>query len=177
MTPAEIEMTAYMSARGISHFLMLNKRRGEILFVSNGEVVETVPALTGYIPGDTVRRGEGSTPAGIHIMRPHYSDGSIGFKKVAGENIDYSIHAVIDVAGQNRDNRLKGTSPEQRRISQGCVNVRTEDLTTIRNFATHTQPYYTENGEVHVVGAFFVVLPENGPLRSIFKAPEFDMPK
>lgn len=75
------------------------------------------PALIGH-----------NTPTGTYtlvhysVKVPAFGDDILAFH----EDRDgiFAIHRVIDVPGQNRQERLKSENPENRKgITQGCVNI------------------------------------------------------
>jgi hypothetical protein len=173
----EQKVIDFMKARSIEHFLMLNEKRGQILFISNGDIIASHPALSGRIKGDNHRPDLGTTPAGIHILRPYHDGQTIGFKQVDGTNLDYAIHTIIHPRGQKRAERLVSNRPEWQRISSGCVNVSQQTLDVITAFTRLTQVYRDEQNTPVVAGSFFVVLPEFLKVESIFKTPIFKVPE
>ncbi len=175
-TTAESKMIAYMKDRGVNHFLMLSKQRGQILYIVNNKVSDSDPALSGKMGGDTLRKNLGVTPSGIFKLEALGESDSIGFKQVQGTNIYYTIHPVLDVKGQDREARLESMRPAWQRISSGCVNVAQDTIGRIRGMMSMPQLFKDDKSERQVNGAFFVVLPEGKPVQSIFKYPEISAP-
>lgn len=175
LTPDEIKMMAYMKDHGVDTFVMLNKKRGQILFVENGHLVSTDSALSGKYRGDEHLAGLGTTPAGIHVLRSYHNGTDIGFKEIDGTNIDYAIHTLINPNGQRRPERLKSLNPEWKRISSGCVNVAQDTLNKVLNLMESPQTFKRNGGDYDIKASFFVVLPEEKPVESIFKYPEISI--
>lgn len=77
------------------------------------------PALTGE-----------STPSGEFTLQPYTTDSQgyggtiLVFKET--EHSVFAIHRLIDVLGQNRNQRIKSEQPLDRVITNGCVNVSPE---------------------------------------------------
>lgn len=172
----EQKTIGFMKERGIEHFQMLNKKRGQILFISYSEIIHTTPALSGRIKGDKHREDLGTTPAGIYILRPYGDNKSIGFEHVDGTKIDYAIHTIPEPLKQSRGQRLESNQPDWQRISAGCVNVSQDTINIILAFAQNSQFYRDETGSIVVGGSFFVVLPEYTKVETIFKTPTFKLP-
>ena len=170
-TPAEQKTISYMGNHGITEFIMLNKERGQILFIEDSKIVRANSALSGQLKGDEVRDDFMVTPAGIHIMRSHGNGDSIGFlltdtKDAAKIKTDYSIHTVINPTGQNRLIRLAGNNPNEKRISSGCVNVSQDTLDQLLKFIDRPhQIFYSDKNEPYVMGSFFCCLARDKTLR------------
>lgn len=177
-TPDEQKTISYMGTHGITEFIMLNKKRGKILFIEDKKIIRADSALSGKLKGDNLRDDFMVTPAGIHIMRPHGNGDSIGFlltdtKYAPNIKTDYSIHTVINPAGENRPARLAGNDPNKKRISSGCVNVSQNTLTALLKFIDRPhQTFNDDRNEPYVMGSFFVVLPETKPVEFIFHPPD-----
>lgn len=171
-TPPESKMIDFMKRHGVDHFLMLNKQRGQILYVVNSKITDSDPALSGKQQGDKIGNSLGVTPSGIFKIEALDDSGSFAFKQVKGTNIYYTIHPVLDVKGQQREERLESMRPAWQRISSGCVNVSPSTIGGIRGFMTMPQTFQDDMSEKNIRGSFFVVLPEKQPVESIFKYPE-----
>ena len=117
-------------------FIVVDKVAARLfVFDATGQRIASVPALVGMTAGDEVTPGIGDremsniapedrkTPAGRFIAR---------FGRAIGHRdgvlwVDFpsaiSIHAVIKVRKQNRFERLKSATPDDNRITYGCINV------------------------------------------------------
>lgn len=179
-TSDEQKTISYMGHHGITEFIMLNKKRGQILFIEDKKIIRADSALSGQLKGDDVRDNLMVTPAGIHIMRSHGNGDSIGFlitdtKNAPNIKTDYSIHTVINPPGQNRFARLAGNNPNEKRISSGCVNVSPDTLTRLLEFIDRPHQIFNDDkNEPYVMGSFFVVLPETKPVESVLFPPVLD---
>jgi hypothetical protein len=174
--PAESKMITFMKDHGVAHFMMLNKKRGQILYIVNSKITDAAPTLSGMMKGDKTRGNLGVTPSGIFKLEALGESDSIGFKKVRGTNIYYTIHPVLDIPGQQREERLESMRPEWQRISSGCVNVAPHTIASIRGMMTMQQTFNDNKSTQQATGSFFVVLPELKPVESIFKYPEINAP-
>jgi hypothetical protein len=117
-------------------FIVVDKVAARLfVFDATGQRIASVPALVGMTAGDEVTPGIGDremsniapedrkTPAGRFIAR---------FGRAIGHRdgvlwVDFpsaiSIHAVIKVRKQHRFERLKSATPDDNRITYGCINV------------------------------------------------------
>ena len=175
-TKDEAKMIAFMKARGVDHFMMLSKQRGQILYIVNNTITGADAALSGKESGDRMKKNLGVTPSGIFKLEALGQSESIGFKQVTGTNIYYTIHPVLDVAGQQRVERLESMRPAWQRVSSGCVNVAPDTIAGIRGMMSMGQTFKDDKSARQLSGAFFVVLPENKSVETIFKFPEFAAP-
>ncbi|OFW87537.1 MAG: hypothetical protein A3B66_09575 [Alphaproteobacteria bacterium RIFCSPHIGHO2_02_FULL_46_13] len=175
-TPAEAKMIAFMKDHDVAHFMMLNKQRGLLLYIVNSRITDAAPVLSGKMKGDNRRENLGVTPSGIFKLETLDDSDSIGFKKVKGTSIYYTIHPVLDIPGQRREERLESMRPAWQRISSGCVNVALHTIANIRGMMTMPQTFKDDKSAQQVTGSFFVVLPELKPVESIFKYPEINAP-
>jgi hypothetical protein len=117
-------------------FVIVDKKGGRIfVFEANGQLRGTSPALTGLAPGDhavpgmeqrsvaSLRDYERTTPAGRFVSEPGHN--------LHGEAIvwiDYAAKLAIHrlrpaPAGERRAERLASETPDDNRISMGCVVV------------------------------------------------------
>lgn len=118
-------------------FMIIDKVAADVfLFDPTGQKIGSAPALVGMAVGDEDTPGTGDrelshiapkdrkTPAGRFVAK---------FGRAAGGRdvlwIDYttaiSLHAVITVRNQHRQERLKSPTPDDNRITYGCINVPT----------------------------------------------------
>lgn len=170
----EAKTINYLSAHGITDFTMLNKRRGQILFIKDSKIIAAESALTGKHKGDTIEDNLGTTPAGIFALRPFGNGTHIGFNETGKDRIDYTIHTIVNPPGQKRLDRILGTSAEFKRISSGCVNVLQPTMDRLTDFVWKSQQVFKDDqNRPLVMGSFFVVLPEKLPVESILKYPDF----
>jgi hypothetical protein len=117
-------------------FVIIDKVQAEVwVFDAAGQLQGAAPALLGFAHGDdsvpgigdrklsTIRPSERTTPAGRFIA---------GFGRTPGEEnvlwVDYenavSLHPVITASPkEKRLQRLKSATPEDNRITFGCINV------------------------------------------------------
>ena len=152
-------------------FMIIDKDKAEVLvFGANGQLRGATPDLMGLARGDdsvpgignrkisTIRPDERTTPAGRFIA---------GFGKTHGEEnvlwVDYenavSLHAVISASPKERRvARLRSPTPEDNRITYGCINVPASFYQEVVLPA-----FKGTNGVVYV-------LPETKPLDEVFPA-------
>ncbi|HEY7007180.1 MAG TPA: hypothetical protein VH392_11955 [Sphingomicrobium sp.] len=152
-------------------FLVIDKVAGEVFaFDSTTRMIAGSPALVGMTAGDESSPGVGdrelsnippaerTTPAGRFIAK---------FGRAAGGRdvlwVDYptaiSLHAVIDTnKKQRRPQRLKSPTPDDNRITFGCINVPAQFYSKL------VKPLF--KGTAGVV----YILPETKPLNAVFLA-------
>lgn len=150
-------------------FLIVDKVNAQVLaFDPEGRLLGTAPALLGLTRGDVSPPGVGDRP--LSAIGPADRITPAGrFVASMGENlggkgilwIDYaaalSLHAVITTRPADRRlQRLATATPQDNRISFGCVNV------PARFYEEIVQPAF--NGTVGIV----YILPESGPLADVF---------
>jgi hypothetical protein len=119
-------------------FMVIDKDAAEVfVFDSDGGRIGASPALVGMTAGDEATPWVGDremskiapkdrrTPAGRFIAN---LGPAIGHRDVLW--IDYpdaiSLHSVITVKGQHRFERLRSPTPDDNRITYGCINVPAE---------------------------------------------------
>lgn len=149
-------------------FLIVDKVNAQVLvFGPEGRLLGTAPALLGLTRGDVSPPGIGDRP--LSAIGPADRITPAGrFVASMGENlggkgilwIDYaaalSLHAVITTRPADRRlERLATTTPQDNRISFGCVNV------PARFYEEIVQPAF--NGTVGIV----YILPESGSLSDV----------
>jgi len=158
-------------------FLIVDKSDARVfLFDATGRLRGAAPALLGLAQGDdavpgignrklsTIRPEERTTPAGRFVASLD--------KNLHGEEIlwvDYdtaiALHRVITSnAKERRAQRLDSSSPSDRRISYGCINV------PVKFYENVVSPAFTgTNGIVYV-------LPETRSARQVFGSYDVEEP-
>ncbi|MCJ8157573.1 hypothetical protein [Sphingomonas sp. LaA6.9] len=152
-------------------FMIIDKVAAEvIIFDAQGQFLGAAPALLGIAPGDESAPGVGdrelsaikpedrTTPAGRFVAK--YGIGS-GNRKVLW--VDYvtaiSLHPVVTANKKERRlQRLNSPSPEDNRITYGCINV------PASFYAKVVSPLFKETSGV------VYILPETKPLNEVFAA-------
>jgi hypothetical protein len=152
-------------------FMVIDKVAAKV-FVYDGdnERVGAAPVLVGMQPGDDSTPGVGDrelshippkdrvTPAGRFVAK---------FGRAAGHRdvlwVDYptaiSLHAVITtLKQQHRLERLKSPTPDDNRITYGCINVPTKFYSQV------VKPLFSG------AGGIVYILPETKPLGDVFLA-------
>jgi hypothetical protein len=152
-------------------FLVVDKVAADLFaFGSNDELIASAPILVGVTPGDESKPQSGdrelsdiplsdrTTPAGRFVA---------SFGRAAGGRdvlwVDYptaiSLHAVITtIKAQHRLQRLETATPDDNRITFGCINVPTQF------YAKVVKPLF--EGTSGVV----YILPETKALNAVFLA-------
>jgi len=174
VSSAVIELAGWVVADNDSQgypFAIIDKAAAQILvFGSDGRVRGASPALLGSATGDHSAPGiagvalreipgrDRTTPAGRFV-------GGFGPSVDAGRVlwVDYdsavSIHpTAIGVPAERRVERLASPSPDDNRITHGCINVSPEFYEGV------IRPTFEQGG-------LFYILPDTAPLAEIF--PEF----
>lgn len=158
-------------------FLIVDKSDARVfLFDASGKLRGAAPALLGLAQGDdavpgignrklsTIRPEERTTPAGRFVASLD--------KNLYGEEIlwvDYdtaiALHRVITSnAKERRAQRLESSSPSDRRISYGCINV------PVKFYENVVSPAFTgTDGIVYV-------LPETRSARQVFGSYDVEEP-
>lgn len=151
-------------------FLVIDKVAAEVFaFDSTAQLVAASPVLVGMAEGDdstpmsgdrelsSIPRKERTTPAGRFIAKFGPAE---GHRKVLW--VDFpdaiSLHPVIAVRNQHRFERLKSPSPDDNRITYGCINVPSDFYKKV------VEPMF-ENG----AGVVYI-LPETKSLDQVFLA-------
>jgi hypothetical protein len=157
---------------GGAPFLLIDKKLARLhVFDAAARLVATSPVLLGEALGDHSVPGIGQRPTAL--VRPEERTTPAGrFVGERGRNargedvvwVDYdaavSIHRVIHAnVGERRLERLASPSPDDNRISYGCVNVPTAfyDAQILPVFAQRTAMVY--------------VLPDLGSVQQVFGLP------
>lgn len=150
-------------------FIVIDKTVARVfVFDPEGQLVGSAPALLGITPGDETAPGVGdrelrkipvedrTTPAGRFVAK---------FGPAAGHSkvlwVDYgsalSLHAVVrGTKKEQRLQRLNSPTPEDNRITYGCINVPTTF------YAKVLRPLFSDTSGV------VYILPETKPLREVF---------
>ena len=149
-------------------FLLIDKVNAQVFaFNAIGQLKASAPALLGMARGDqllasnettvaAIRPEERVTPAGRYISRlARDSDG----KELLV--IDYaaaiSLHPVIPgTPAERRAERLGSATPDDNRISKGCINV------PVEFYETYVSPTFSKTKGV------VYILPENGSAAEFF---------
>lgn len=100
----------------LSVVLLASINKGEV-FVEHPEVAFKSSAIFGKTGTET--------PVGVYVLEKAYSTKlkkeMFVFKK--GDDGVFAIHSTVDVKGQNRQARLDSATPDDNKISNGCINV------------------------------------------------------
>lgn len=171
---AAAEVTKWAVASGDNSglpFMVIDKVAAEVsLFDARGQFIGATPALLGMTPGDESAPGVGdrelsaikpedrTTPAGRFVAKFGAASGN---RKVLW--VDYataiSLHAVVTSnKKEHRLQRLKSVTPEDNRITFGCINI------PAAFYAKVVQPLFTKTSGV------VYILPETKPLNQVFLA-------
>jgi hypothetical protein len=168
-----VELASWVVATGDNlgyPFAIIDKAAAQVLvFGADGRLRGAAPALFGSAIGDHTVEGiaglalrdippsDRTTPAGRFV-------GGFG-PSTTGERtlwVDYdsavSIHAVVGPPAERREQRLASPSPDDNRISHGCINVSADFFERV------VSPTFQRGG-------LFYVLPDVAPLAEVF--PEF----
>jgi hypothetical protein len=159
-------------------FMVIDKVAAKVfVFDAQGQLLGTSPALLGVTPGDESSPGVGdrelsaikpkdrTTPAGRFVAK--FGTAS-GHRNVLW--VDYvtsiSLHPVITVNKKERRlQRLKSPTPDDNRITFGCINVPALFYTKI------VRPVFEETAGV------VYILPETKPLNEVFLAFQAQSPE
>lgn len=154
-------------------FLIVDKPRAALfLFDADGKQLAAVPVLIGIAPGDEATPGIGAkelseigpaektTPAGRYLAKFGLA---VGKERVLW--VDYytsvALHPVPTGAAarkEKRRERLASPTPDDNRITFGCINVPTAFYTT------QLSPTYRKKG------GYVYVLPDSKPIEEVFPA-------
>jgi len=155
-------------------FLVIDKVGAEVfIFDAKGTVMGKTAALLGSAKGDDTAPGIGhqdysgiapelrTTPAGRFVAK--YGVGK-GHPEVLW--VDYassvSLHAVITSnKKEHRLQRLQSATPDDNRITYGCINVPTDFYKNV------VRPLFLKTGGIAYI------LPEERPLSEVFPAAQF----
>lgn len=155
---------------GARPFAIIDKRDARLyVFTAHGRLAGTTPILLGYAAGDDTVPGIGERP--IEQVRPHERTTPAGRfvadrgRNTLGENVvwvDYaaavSMHPVrLTDPRERRQQRLDSPTPDDNRISYGCINI------PPTFFAEVVWPHFATPGNV------IYVLPETKSVAEVFK--------
>lgn len=159
-------------------FLVVDKARAQVLvFYADGRLRGASPALLGLAIGDDSVPGIGerklasilpqerTTPAGRFVAN---LDRNLGGKEILWVDYDtaISLHPVVTSnTKERRAERLASPSPQDNRISYGCINVSAEFFKRVVSAA-----FKQTNGIVYV-------LPETRSLHKVFALADLAAPK
>jgi hypothetical protein len=165
-------MIAWVTRSGDNHslpFMIIDKRGAEVLvFDSAGTLLGATPALIGSARGDhevlgvgdrelsDIKPSERTTPAGRFVAR---MGPSLGLGRVLWIDIPgaVALHPVITNHPQeHRVERLRSTTPEDNRITYGCINI------SPTFYQDQVMPLF------EVAGGIVYILPEERPLSATF---------
>jgi hypothetical protein len=158
-------------------FMVADKLAARVfLYDSAGQAIGAAPALFGMTAGDEATPGVGDrelsnippkdriTPAGRFVAK---------FGRAAGGRdvlwVDYpsaiSLHAVITtLKKQHRLERLNSATPEDNRITYGCINVPTKFYAAIvKPLFKHTSGIVYVLPETKALNDVFLAMPPAGP--------------
>ncbi len=170
LDPQEQAAIEHMRARGVTSFLMLNKRRGVLLAVRDGQIQSTLPAISGEDRGDDRKTALGATGANIYALtispEQEAYNADMWFERNPNGTLN-SIHRLPEDPLGRRLKRLEKAGPasdpgRDRRMSAGCINLRSKDYDLASAFARSArQTMNLPNGEPGLEASFLVVLPES----------------
>lgn len=164
---AEQAIAAQMAGRGVTNFLLLNKAKGQLVIIKNGTETGRVPALSGRQKGDLPKDNLPITPSGIFPLilegNPNQHYPAISFYKQGTSS--YVIHPVFGT----RVPKLLSSSPEDKRVTAGCINVSQGNFRHIYNVVSTapSETLYDAEGQPLAVGTFLVVTEEAPPAHKL----------
>ncbi len=157
---------------GGAPFLLIDKKQALMhVFDATARLVASSPVLLGEAVGDHTVPGIGQRPT--ELVRPDERTTPAGrFVGERGRNargedvvwVDYdaavSIHRVIHATvGERRLERLASPTPDDNRISYGCINVPADF------YDAHVRPVFARRS------AMVYILPDIGSLQQVFGLP------
>jgi hypothetical protein len=152
LSPQASTVQDIATRRGDRTYLILDKVRGEIILVANGEPIFGGAALTGQDLADVLPPGlterpfttpakleEKVTPAGRFTVARE-SDPAYGtvftLNEIKGKDWDIAIHRVALVPSEHRPERLQSANASDRHITNGCVNVERNTIRVLERYLT-----------------------------------------
>lgn len=162
----------YMASRGITSFLMMDKRAGTLTAIKDGRMALTIPAISGRQKDDDVHTSD-NTPAGIWPMTVSYdqyaNDAAILFFDGDKFGLNHSkvIHRAVDI----RNHFLMARNPNSRRRSDGCIALKNapDGYDAISGFV-ETIPEQELKDSNRPASRFLVVLPEKTSAKTFFSS-------
>ncbi len=151
-------------------FAIMDKAAAQVLvFSPDGRLRGAAPGLFGSAIGDHTIKGIAGLalrdiPAKDRTTPPGRFVGGFGPSVGGGKLlwVDYdsavAMHPIAEVPGEKRDERLASPTPDDNRITNGCINVSPEFYETVLS------PTFK-------AGGVFYVLPDKTPLAKVF--PDF----
>ena len=168
---AVARVTRWVAAEGDNGslpYIVIDKQAAAmLLFDGSGKLLGETPVLIGIGVGDESSPGIGgktlgeigpaerTTPAGRFVAR---LGTAVGWKSVLW--VDYAdsvaLHAVVkDIKKDKRPERLKSPTPDDNRITFGCINIDTAF------YLKQVKPAFKKGGLVYI-------LPDTKPLEEVF---------
>lgn len=154
-------------------FLVIDKVAASVLvFDAKGQTKAVAPVLLGIAKGDRFAPGSAAkdmyqthvseriTPAGRFLAERGIDDKGREVVWIAYD-AGVALHAVLDNPGERRPERLRTPTPDDNRISFGCVNV------PLEFYAKVVRPLFARTK------AFVYVLPDSEPVL-LFASPGVD---
>lgn len=107
-------------------YVIADKAAGTIhIMDAAGNELASAPALYGKRTGDGMSLGE--TPAGVFMLHnqsaPRSYGGDLQQFATAPNGDIYAVHRVLTNNNQNRQGRLDSATPNDNRVSLGCINI------------------------------------------------------
>ena len=153
-----------------SPFIIIDKVTARVfVFDSQRQFLAATPALLGAALGDdsvpgigerklsAIRPEERTTPAGRFVARIGTATGNHEVLWVDFETA-VSLHPIVNVRKERRAQRLQSPSPEDNRITYGCINV------PAPFYAQVVRPLFADTSGV------VYILPETKALNEVFPA-------
>ena len=164
-----VTWVAHGKDNGENGFIVLDKSRAQLyVFDTHARLVASSPVLIGAAPGDDSVPGIGDRPLKEVLWKERTTPagrflGERG-RNLSGEDViwvDYdaglSMHRVRTThLSERRLERLQSQTPQDNRISYGCVNVPTQF------YDTHVRPLFSS------MKALIYILPETKQLAQVF---------
>lgn len=166
--------SAYFTSKGLDHFLIMDKKSGNIIAVDNGAIAFTVPAVSGKVKGDDPEPNN-STPAGIWPLT--ISDGQKDIDAailfVDGDMYGWDYSLLIHRAAPIREQFLSaGVGGKFKKRSAGCIVLKNspEAYDRVSEFiqSAEEKSFTTIDGDQSVRARFLIVLPELSSAEEFF---------
>ena len=160
---AEQDIATKMAGRGVTNFLLLNKAKGQLVIIKNGTETGRIPALSGRQKGDLPKDNLPITPSGIFplILEGDLNQHHLAISFYKERTSSYAIHPVFGT----RVPKLLRSSPEDKRVTAGCINVSQSNFRQIYNVVSTapSETLYDADEQPLAVGPFLVVTTEAPP--------------
>jgi hypothetical protein len=146
LTNQENEASQIAGSLGDTTFLMIDKARGRIILFEDGQPVFAGPALTGQSTADEMPKNELTekfdnlnapstkiTPAGRYSVQrgfdPEVGGPLFDVHEIRGKDWGIAIHQLyLGIPSEHRDVRILSSSPEDKHITYGCINIQTASM-------------------------------------------------